>query len=866
MLSKAINYRLKSLIPQFIRSAALPRHPTNLRAKRVAMISHSIYTNDNRVRRYAESLAARGDHVDVFAICQSGDTKSQQTVNGVHVFHVQCRGARRAGSKLAYLWPLLRFFLLASIRLTRCHLQRPYDIIHVHNIPDFLVFAAWYPKFTGVPVILDIHDIVPELFASKFQTASTGMGRRLLLWMERASGAFADRVIIANDLWFDKYARRTGLNGRCTVFINHVDAKLFRCTPRTRRNGQQIVIYPGGLQRHQGLDIALRAFKQVAMDVPAAEFHIYGDGSARESLVRLTAELGLNEKVRFFQPRAAHVIASIMANADVGIVPKRADSFGNEAYSTKIMEFMAVGVPVIVSSTKVDRYYFNDSVVRFFEPGNPDALATEMVSVLRNHELRKRMTAQALKYAATHCWENRKGDYLRLVDSLCAGRDERRNAVLETKTNAPGSVRRQSLASSTALKSVAESLSRVQEWVEARDYKGYDPADGLSSWLRPLTLGNVFAERLLQQLIWKSPWNLRPITGVKPLNSTKGRGFMAWGYLLRFKLTGDTAFRERAVACLNWLIANKSPKRSQYCWGNHFDFTSRAGRIPAQEPTIVWSGLIGQVFLEAYEQLGDRQYLAVAESICNWILTLPREQTPVGSCISYHGRFQSSIHNSNLLGAALLARTWKYTRREELLSVASEAMRYSCRHQLPDGAWWYGEEPKYHWIDNFHTGYNLDSIRRYIDATGDDLFQNNLRRGYRYFVETFFEPSGCPRYYHNKTYPVDIQSAAQAIDTVSLLSDEFPESLDLAARVARWTIANLFDDSGYFYYRRYPFVTSRTPYFHWGQATMFKALSHLLLATAACGERETEGRKPAEVQCGFDYVGSEKMFRPAIVG
>jgi rhamnogalacturonyl hydrolase YesR len=412
---------------------------------------------------------------------------------------------------------------------------------------------------------------------------------------------------------------------------------------------------------------------------------------------------------------------------------------------------------------------------------------------------------------------------------------------------------------STALKSVTESLSLVQQWVEARDYKGYDPGDGLTSWLRPLTLRNLFAERLLQQLIWKSPWNLRPLAGVKPLDSTKGRGFMAWGYLLRFKLTGDSAFRDKAIGCLNWLIANKSPKNSEYCWGNHFDFASRGGRIPAQEPTIVWSALIGQAFLEAYEQLGDEQYLAVAERICNWFLKLPREQMPAGTCISYHGLFQSSIHNSNLLGAALLARTWTQTRREELLALAREAVRYSCHHQLPDGAWWYGEEPKYHWIDNFHTGYNLDSIKRYVEATGDHLFQENLRRGYRYFVETFFEASGCPRYYHNKTYPVDIQSAAQGIDTFCLLSDEFPTSLNLAANVAQWTISNLLDQSGYFYYRKYPFVISRTPYFHWGQATMFKALAHLLFVTAKRDEREAANHEADELPCGDACVRSETV-------
>jgi rhamnogalacturonyl hydrolase YesR len=377
-------------------------------------------------------------------------------------------------------------------------------------------------------------------------------------------------------------------------------------------------------------------------------------------------------------------------------------------------------------------------------------------------------------------------------------------------------------------KNIQQSAEMVARWVEERDYKGYDPGDGLTSWLLPLTCGNLFAERVLQQLIWKSPWNVRPLVGVKPLDSTKGRGFMAWGYLLRFKTTGDPAFRAKAVACLDWLIANKSPNYPEFTWGNHFRYSSRGGRIPAQEPTIVWSGLIGQAFLDGFEQTGDEKYLGVAESICDWILKLPREKTSPGACISYVAFRQTSIHNSNLLGAAMLARTWKHTRRAELLDLAREAVLYSGNRQMADGAWWYGEQPKHHWIDNFHTGYNLDSIKRYIKATGDTSFDPNLRLGYRYFVGTFFTPSGCPRYYHNSTFPVDIQCASQAIDTLCHFSDEHPEGLALAGKVAEWTIANLRDPSGYFYYRKYPMVTSRTPYFHWGQATMFKALAHLL--------------------------------------
>jgi rhamnogalacturonyl hydrolase YesR len=378
-----------------------------------------------------------------------------------------------------------------------------------------------------------------------------------------------------------------------------------------------------------------------------------------------------------------------------------------------------------------------------------------------------------------------------------------------------------------------KSLDAVQRWVEDRNYRGYDPGDGLTSWFRPLTFKNKFAERVLQQLIWKAPINLRPLAGIKPRDSTKGRGFMAFGYLLRYKATGQAEYLTKARACLQWLDEHSVASYPGKSWGNDFDFTTRSGTMPAGEPTIVWSGLIGQAFLEAYEQTGEAQFLATAEKICEWILQLPRLKTDSGTCLSYVAYGGSWIHNSSMLGAGLLARTWKHSLKPEYLEVAREAMRYSCTRQLPDGAWYYGEEPKYHWIDNFHTGYNLDSLKRFIDSTGEEEFRPHLRKGYAYFKDTFFEDSGKPRYYHNKTLPVDIQCAGQAIDTFAFFSDEDPEALALAEKVARWTIENLQDPSGYFYFRHYQLVKAKTPYFHWGQSTMFKGLSHLLERTAA---------------------------------
>jgi rhamnogalacturonyl hydrolase YesR len=376
---------------------------------------------------------------------------------------------------------------------------------------------------------------------------------------------------------------------------------------------------------------------------------------------------------------------------------------------------------------------------------------------------------------------------------------------------------------------VLASLRSVQKWVEDREYKGYEPFDGLSSWFRPLTFGTIFGDRLLMQLIRQSPVNLRPIMGVKPKDSTKGRGYMAWGYLYLFKATGDREFLQKAEACLDWLDHHKVPRFENHSWSNHFDFSSRGGRYTKDDPIIVWTSSIGQTYLEAYEQTGNSRWLTIAKSAGRWVLDLPREKTPQGDCLSYLSHVQESIHNANMLGAALLARLAKHTGSAECREVARSAMEYSCSRQLPDGSWWYAEEPKYHWVDNFHTGYNLDSLKCYIDSTGDLTWLPKARNGLKFFKERFFEVDGRPRYYHNRTYPVDSQCAGQAIDTLALFSDMDSECLPFACKVAHWTIKNMQESDGHFQYRHYPWGKARTPMLHWSQAVIFKGLAVLTL-------------------------------------
>ena len=385
---------------------------------------------------------------------------------------------------------------------------------------------------------------------------------------------------------------------------------------------------------------------------------------------------------------------------------------------------------------------------------------------------------------------------------------------------------------------IEDSLNRVERWVEKHNYRGYEPFDGLSSWFRPLTFGNLFAERLLLQSIRQCPVNLRPLMGVTRKESTKGRGYMAAGYLIRYRMTQDLEYLQKAQLCLEWLDANKAANFLNHSWSNHFDFASRGGSYTKHDPIIVWTALIGFAYLEAYELTGAQRWLNIADSVCGWIMDLPREKTNRGVCISYRAYIQSSIHNSNMLGAAMLARTAKHTGNREYLEVANSAMEYSCARQRADGSWWYAEDPKYHWIDNFHTGYNLDSLKSYLESTEDDTWRPNFHTGLSYYKQHFFEDDGCPKYYHNRRYPVDTQCAAQSIESLAALSIEDPECLELAVKVAQWTIENMQGRDGHFYYRIYPWRKVKTPMLHWAQATMYKALALLLDQLA----RKTDSR------------------------
>ena len=380
------------------------------------MLSYSFYRSDTRVQQYGRALAERGDEVDVLALRREGDP-AEEILDGVNVHAIQSRRRDEHGP-LTYLYRITRFLLRSFIILTRQQWVNPYDLIHVHSVPDFLVFAALIPKLMGARIILDIHDILPEFYASKFKVSPSSLVFRGLKLMERCSIAFADHVIIANHLWYERLISRSLRREKCTPICNYPDLRYFFPRARTRTDGKFIMMYPGTLNWHQGLDVAIKAFARIVDQAPGAEFHIYGEGPTRPMLADLTQKLGLEGRIHFYDPKPLHDIAQIMSQADLAVVPKRAESFGNEAVSTKVLEFMALGIPVLESRTKVGTYYETDSRVMFFASENVDDLAKYMLLLIRDRRLRERLVAHAAEYVQENNWTVKKREYLELVDSL----------------------------------------------------------------------------------------------------------------------------------------------------------------------------------------------------------------------------------------------------------------------------------------------------------------------------------------------------------------------------------------------------------------------------------------------------------------
>ena len=225
-------------------------------------------------------------------------------------------------------------------------------------------------------------------------------------------------------------------------------------------------------------------------------------------------------------------------------------------------------------------------------------------------------------------------------------------------------------------------------------------------------------------------------------------------------------------------------------WGNAFDFASRAGLFPAGLPTVVWTAHTAEAFSMAWRLTGEEQYAEVVRAAGRFVSeALERHEDADGLCIGYAPGLLTLVHNSNLLGAVTLLRAVNAGAPGSYVHVAYRAIRWSVSQMNRDGSWCYGEGPQYQWIDNLHTAYVLDCLCSAQALGGENAVTPDVvERTYQYWHRMFFEDGGRPHYYDHRTYPIDIQCCAQAIETGCRVAHLFPDAAELAERVAAWTL------------------------------------------------------------------------------
>lgn len=370
-------------------------------------------------------------------------------------------------------------------------------------------------------------------------------------------------------------------------------------------------------------------------------------------------------------------------------------------------------------------------------------------------------------------------------------------------------------------------------WCRERDFAGHDPFDALNSRLfqaTPLARSRN-ARFVWTQLIKRSPTDLRAFARVPAERNAKGIALFALAQIASYRRLRTKESETPVRSLLSQLLSMKLDGYSGAAWGYNFDWQSRNFFAPRGMPTVVPSAFAARALIEAAREFQDDEYLSAARSVCDFLIhDLPRTvETETEICFSYSPGSKTRIFNASLLAAEVLASVGGLTGETALRELAERATRFVVNRQRQDGSWTYGTESSQSWVDNFHTAYVLFSLRRIlVGCTSKTEFQQALERGYRYWKNSFFLAEGWPKYYHDNPYPADAHAAASAVITFLECCDLDENSTGMAQKVASWTIENLRDGRGFFYYQRLRFFTVRKPYMRWTQAWMLYALARLL--------------------------------------
>jgi glycosyltransferase involved in cell wall biosynthesis len=387
----------------------------------IAMVTHSYYEEDPRVRREAEALVAAGRPVDVFAL-RRPDDPGREVIDGVNVQRLGVQRHQGAGLR-TYLVEYLAFLVRAGWALTRAHTRRRYGLVQVHTLPDFLVFATIPLRVAGIPVILDLHEAMPEFFRSRFRGRAGGIGYRLLRAQEGASLRFATAVITVNEALGDRL-RALGLaDSKLTIIPNAPSLARFDGARQPERrfmaDGTLRLVYAGALSPIYELDVVLVALAALAESRPQLQIRLelYGRDFAEVPLRELATALGVADRVVFHGRIPIDAVPAAIAAADIGLAPTRRSDFTDFSLSTKAFEYAAMGRPVIASRLPMVERTFGDDVVTY-TAGDADDLVLAILRLVDMPALREALVVRALERVRGLAWEHEAPRYLALVDRL----------------------------------------------------------------------------------------------------------------------------------------------------------------------------------------------------------------------------------------------------------------------------------------------------------------------------------------------------------------------------------------------------------------------------------------------------------------
>lgn len=390
---------------------------------------------------------------------------------------------------------------------------------------------------------------------------------------------------------------------------------------------------------------------------------------------------------------------------------------------------------------------------------------------------------------------------------------------------------------------ISKSFLKLKSYCEAENFKGWDPYDGMNSKIfQALPLKHWDLARLAWiQGFKRSPINFRKLLLVPKEHNAKGVALFLLGYCRLYKLAEkgceDFGTKEELLKQIkeitNLLLSMRSQGYSGSAWGYNFDWQARRLFLfPKHTPTVVATCFAVEALIESYEITKDETVLKETLTAANFVLN-DLSRTPHGKGVIFSYSIKdgnNTVINASLLGAKILSYSYKYTKNQEHADMAKKAVIAACDLQEDDGSWIYGLLPVQSWKDSFHTGFNLDAIETYQQNTEDKSFQTYIDKGTSYYIANFFEDNGMPKYYHNKTYPIDIHCPAQVIVTMSKLG-VFKHHEALLTKVLQWTVDNMQHQKGYFYYQLKQGISSKISYMRWSNAFMFNAMAHYLLET-----------------------------------